>query len=389
MTDQSKQNQDERLKELEERLNNRSLVSGGIAVFAVLGIIILSITLVAVAQTIGSGSTQAGPLEQAVAQEPAAEATPQAAPAADDPAAKDVKFEEYEWVDPTLPAVPKGKTKVFDIDVYEHVTKVTEDLAPTRVWSYAVNGKEYRGTGVSAPLVVNEGDDVKMILHNGSSKKMDVQMPHSIDFHSSEVAPNVAFATINPGEKHVFEFEAKHPGVFMYHCATAPVLHHTAAGMVGMMVVKPKDLKPVDKELWINQQEYYIGAPGEDADYAKAQAKTPDVIAFNGYGNQYVDQKPISVEKDEKVRMYVLNSGPSIWSAFHVIGTVFDKAVVEGSKGTSAQTINLAPSQGGYVEFSLDEEGTYPFVTHAFGDMEKGAVGALQTKHAESDGGGH
>jgi hypothetical protein len=80
--------------------------------------------------------------------------------------------------------------------------------------------------------------------------------------------------------------------------------------------------------------------------------------------------------------MWALNAGPSIWSAFHVIGTVFDKTVVEGVEGHDGQTINLAPSQGGYVEFTLDEEGSYPFVTHAFGDMVKGALGVLKTKHA-------
>jgi nitrite reductase (NO-forming) len=87
--------------------------------------------------------------------------------------------------------------------------------------------------------------------------------------------------------------------------------------------------------------------------------------------------------------MYVLNAGPSIWSAFHVIGTVFDRTMVEGTPGNHAQTINLAPSQGGWVEFTLDDEGTFPFVTHAFGDMVTGAVGVLATEHAPKGGGGH
>jgi nitrite reductase (NO-forming) len=88
------------------------------------------------------------------------------------------------------------------------------------------------------------------------------------------------------------------------------------------------------------------------------------------------------VKRGERIRMFVMNAGPSIWSAFHVIGTVFDRAVVEGVEASHAQTINLAPSQGGWVEFTLDDEGTYPFVTHAFGDMVKGSVGVLATEHA-------
>src|SRR3954464_12207018 len=88
----------------------------------------------------------------------------------------------------------------------------------------------------------------------------------------------------------------------------------------------------------------------------------------------------------ENVRLYLMNAGPSIWSAFHVIGTVFDRTVIEGVVGHDAQTVNLAPSQGGWVEFTLAEEGTYPFVTHAFGDMVKGAVGVLATPHAPKPG---
>src|SRR5215217_4896321 len=276
---------------------------------------------------------------------------------------------------------PAGPVKTFKVDVYQHVTKVSDELAPTEVWSFSVNGKEYRGTGVSAPMVVNEGDLVDFTLTNGSGKAMKVDLPHSLDFHSAEVNPGTRYADLAPGKSMHYRFHADHAGVFMYHCATKPVLMHTGAGMVGMFVVKPKGLAPVDKELWITQQEYYIGEPGKDADMSKMAEKKPDVIAFNGFANQYKDA-PITVKRGERVRMYVLNAGPSIWSAFHVIGTVFDKTMVEGMPGHDAQTINLAPSQGGWVEFTLEEEGTFPFLTHAFGDAVKGAIGVLKTPGA-------
>ena len=314
---------------------------------------------------------------------PASDAPIAAAPLAAE--AKGVKFEPFERVDPELPAIPAGAVKRFRVDVYEHVTKVSDELAPTEVWSYAINGVEHRGTGVSDPMVVEVGDKVRIDLVNGSTARMQVRMPHSIDYHSSELNPGEAFKTIAPGQKHSFEFVAKHPGVFMYHCATDPVLHHTGSGMVGAMIVKPKNLAPVDRELWITQQEFYIGKPGGQADMQKMQAKQPDVIAFNGYAAQY-KKDPIAVKKGERIRMFVMNAGPSIWSAFHVIGTVFDKTMVEGVEGGHAQTINLAPSQGGWVEFTLDQEGTYPFVTHAFGDMVKGSVGVLATEHAPGGG---
>lgn len=292
-----------------------------------------------------------------------------------------VHFEPYQRPDPNLPAPPPGPVKKFRVDVYEHVAKVSPGLPPTQVWSFGVNGKLHRGTGVSAPMVVTEGDRVKITLVNGSSKAMNVKMGHSIDLHSAEVAPNVAFATVPPGATHTIDFVAKHPGVFMYHCATAPVLLHTGAGMVGMMVVKPKSLPAVSRELWLTQQEFFLGEPGGLSDIAKIEAEQPDVVAFNGYANQYAEH-PITVPRGERVRIYVLNAGVSQWSAFHVIGSAFDRTVVEGMVGHDSQTISLAPSQGGWVELSLDHEGNYPFVSHDFADMAKGAMGVLRTEGA-------
>jgi len=310
---------------------------------------------------------------------PTASAAPAAVATLED--AKGIDFEPFEVVDPNLPAVPSGAVKKFEVDVMQHVVQVAPELAPTEVWTYVINGKAWPGTGASEPIVVNEGDEVEITFKNGGSKAMNVTMPHSIDFHSAEVAPNKYYKDIEPGATLKIAFTADHPGVFMYHCATAPVLTHVANGMSGMMVVKPKGLPKVDKELWITQSEYYIGKPGAGADQAKMMAETPDVIAFNGYANQYKSE-PIGVKKGERIRMYVLNAGPSKWSAFHVIGTIFDRTVVEGTVGRDSQTINLAPSQGGWTEFTLAEEGNFPFVTHPFGDMVRGAAGVLHTAKA-------
>ena len=142
--------------------------------------------------------------------------------------------------------------------------------------------------------MVNEGDTVDFTLTNGSDASDEGRPAALAGLPLRRGQPGHALqADLAPGESMHYRFIAEHPGVFMYHCATKPVLMHTGAGMVGMFVVKPKDLAPVDKELWITQQEYYIGKPGGDADMAKMEAKKPDVIAFNGYANQYGDA-PIS-----------------------------------------------------------------------------------------------
>ena len=366
---------------LYEKWRDWTLIAVGLT--AVIAVVAVVLALVGLASN-DAGSTT---VIRAAAAAPATGAsTTAAAPTLAD--AKGIAFEDFTRVDPTLPAIPAGPVKVFDVDVYHHVTQVSKELAPTEVWSFAVNGVKHTGTGVSPPMVVNEGDTVDFTLTNGSTETMNVNLPHSLDFHSAEVNPGMRYADLAPGESMHYRFTADHPGVFMYHCATQPVLLHTGAGMVGMFVVKPANLAPVDKELWITQQEFYIGKPGADADMLKLNAKQPDVIAFNGYGNQYADE-PIPVRKDEKVRMYILNAGPSIWSAFHVIGTVFDKTDTDNGTARDVQTVNLAPSQGGWVEFTLEEEGTYPFVTHAFGDMVKGALGTLATPNAPKGAASH
>ncbi len=290
-------------------------------------------------------------------------------------------YERFTPVNPTLPTVPPGPVKRFTVGVMQHVTQVDPKLAPIQAWTYTVNGVPYRGTAASPPIVVNQGDRVQITFVNGASKAMGVNMSHSIDFHAAHLAPNKYYADIPPGGRETFSFTASSAGVFMYHCATQPVLTHTGSGMTGMMVAKPRNLPPVARELWMTQQEFYIGQPGGIADEAKLLAENPDVVAFNGYASQYkID--PISVPFDQPIRMWVLDAGPSKWTAFHVIGTLFDTTDVEGVVGHGSQTISLAPSQGGWVQFTLSQQGNYPFVTHDFGDMAKGAAGMLHTPGA-------
>jgi len=292
------------------------------------------------------------------------------------------KVEVYKRPDPTLPAVPPGAVKTFRVDVDSRLTRVAPDGKSFDVWSFGVNGKFDSGTGGSPPMVVNQGDTVRVVFHNGFSHAMHVQLPHSLDFHAAVGDPTNDFPTINPGATHTITFKADHPGVFMYHCVSAPALLHVGAGMAGMFVVKPKNMPKVDKEISIVQQEFYAPDSGADPDYQKMLDNKPTTIAFNGYANQYADH-PISVKKGDKVRIYFLNAGAQRWSAFHLVGGIFDKTYEEGVVGHDAQTVSFGPSQGGYMETTLSKEGSYVFVSHAFGDVGLGAAGVLRTTHAK------
>jgi nitrite reductase (NO-forming) len=222
----------------------------------------------------------------------------------------------------------------------------------------------------------------------------DAEMAHSIDFHASKVNPGDEMRTIQPGEELVYEFEAKHAGAWMYHCGTAPVLHHTGNGQYGVVIIDPPDLPEVDHEYVFVQSEFYLGPEGEPGDLTKMMNEDWDIVAFNGYANQYVHDPIDDVEADERVRVWLLNAGPSENSAFHVIGTIFDTVWKEGAyrlqpgdEQGGAQALDLQPSQGGFVEFTFDVDGYYPFVTHKFANVGKGALGVFLV--GDSEGASH
>ena len=277
--------------------------------------------------------------------------------------------------DPVAPKRLEGK--VHDIDLV--ITEEEMTVAPgyvQKVWTF--------GGTVPGPVIrVKVGDTIRVHLKNPAEN----ELPHSIDFHASQVAWNDEMTSINPGEEKVYEWTADYAGVWMYHCGTNPALHHIANGMYGMVIVEPAEgLPPVDNEFALVQSEWYLGPQGEPADLTKAMAAAPapDFVMFNGVANQYKDA-PIQVGTGESVRVFVLNAGPSIDSSFHVVGTIFDTAIKEGvwlRKGNEgnwgSQAVDLAPAQGAIVEFTTAEDGLYPIVTHAFNFVGRGALGLFQ-----------
>jgi nitrite reductase (NO-forming) len=234
----------------------------------------------------------------------------------------------------------------------------------------------YNGT-VPGPILRGKvGDTFEITLVNHGTTG------HSIDFHASRVAPNVTMRMVQPGESILYKFTAEHSGIFMYHCGTPPVLEHIGMGMYGAIIIDPPGLPPVAHEYVIVQSELYRASdPKQPVDYTKLLNEQWDAVVFNGYVSQYAD-RPIDVGVNQRIRVWVMNDGPSDISSFHVIGTIFDNVYKEGAyllRPSTAQgggqALDLAPAQGGYVEFTLPKAGTYPFVTHKFADAAKGANG--------------
>lgn len=232
---------------------------------------------------------------------------------------------------------------------------------------------------VPGPTVrLRVGDTVDFTLVNGAP------MPHSIDFHAAEIAPDRAYRNVMPGDSVHFRFIPRVPGAFMYHCGTAPVAAHISNGMYGALIVDPRTPRPPAQEFVFVQSEFYLGPPaGADSLRSLAWEKVlnaaPDYVVFNGVAARYATH-PIQVTAGKPIRLFVVNAGPNRTSSFHVVGAIFDRVLADGfgRPFEGMQTWNVPVGGGAVFELRLSEAGLYPFVTHAFADATKGAVGVFQ-----------
>ena len=235
-------------------------------------------------------------------------------------------------------------------------------------------------------LRVTEGDTVDFTLVNQSP------MPHSLDFHAAEIAPNRAYRNLMPKDSLSYRFVARVPGAFMYHCGTAPVALHIANGMYGAIIVDPRQGRTPAKEFVFVQSEFYTKTLNDSSraiDWDKVLSLAPDYVVFNGHEAVYA-KHPIPVRVGERLRMYVVNAGPNRFSAFHVVGAIFDRVYLDGSLAhplEGVQTVTVPVGGGAIFEARLVEPGTYPFVSHAFADATKGAVGVFEAQMSDKPAG--
>jgi len=241
------------------------------------------------------------------------------------------------------------------------------------------NAWGFDGTVPAKVVHLRQGDTIDFTLRNRST------MGHSIDFHAAQTPWNINYKTILPGEELKFAWRASFPGVFMYHCGTAPVLQHLGDGMYGAVVVDPQQAFEPAREYVLVQSEFYLkkAADGNwEGDLTRMQAVQPDFVVFNGAANQYQPQ-PLTATPGERIRLYVVNAGPTLFSAFHVIGALFDKVYVDGNPANvmrGIQTWTIPPGGGATFELVIPEAGQYPFVTHSFAYTGLGAVGLIEVK---------
>ncbi|MBZ0306455.1 MAG: nitrite reductase, copper-containing, partial [Anaerolineae bacterium] len=280
------------------------------------------------------------------------------------------------------PFVPKpvGKreptTLIVDLEIIEEEGELANGVKYI-FWTFGgtVPGSFIRG---------RVGDEVHFTLKNHPDNKL----PHNIDLHAVTGEGGGAEASfVAPGQQKTFNFKLINPGLYVYHCATAPVGMHIANGMYGLRLVEPEGgLAPVDKEYYVMQGDFYTtGRHGElglqNFDMQKAYDEHADYVVFNGKVGALTGDNKLTASKGETVRLFVGNGGPNLVSSFHVIGEIFDKVHVEGGSlvNKNVQTTMIPAGGAAIVEFKVDVPSSLILVDHSiFRAFNKGALAILE-----------
>ena len=271
---------------------------------------------------------------------------------------------------------------IVELDVVEKELPISEGVTYT-FWTFG-------GTVPGSFIRVRQGDTVQFHLRN----MPDSKMPHNIDLHGvTGPGGGAASSFTAPGHVSRFTFKALNAGLYVYHCATAPVGMHVANGMYGLILVEPPEgLPPVDKEYYVMQGDFYTAGnyreKGHQAfDMQKGIDEKPTYVLFNGAEGSLTGDKALQAKVGETVRLYVGNGGPNLVSSFHVIGEIFDKVWFEG--GTRFQEnvqTTLIPAGGAAImQFHLEVPGSYVLVDHSiFRAFNKGALAILKAEGPEN-----
>ena len=331
-----------------------------------------------------NGQQQASQQPAAQGTQATASSTPSAPDVAPQTAEADVPVDQLPVIDAVMTHAPEVPPPVNR----DHAALVKVKMETIEKTMKMADGVDYtywtfNGDVPGQMIRVREGDTVEVEFSNNPNSTV----PHNVDFHASTGTGGGAAATFTaPGRTSTFRWKALQAGLYIYHCAVAPVGMHIGNGMYGLVLVEPKEgLPKVDKEFYIVQGDFYTkgkyGEPGlQPFDMDKAIREDADYVVFNGHVGAIAGDNALKAKVGETVRMYVGNGGPNLVSSFHVIGEIFDKVYVEGGKliNENVQSTLIPAGGAAIIEFKVDIPGSFTIVDHSlFRAFNKGALGQL------------
>ena len=163
-----------------------------------------------------------------------------------------------------------------EVEIRLEVIEVTEEVYPgefVKFWVFAPEGRGMTqvARAPSPTIRVEEGDRVRIVLQNTH------YFPHTIHLHGTihpnamDGVPDITQAAVKPGKSFSYEFTAKNPGTFFYHCHVQPDVH-VLMGLVGMLVIEPNRRD--------NNFTHLVPGAGRMPELAKATLE-------EGYGREY------------------------------------------------------------------------------------------------------
>lgn len=276
-----------------------------------------------------------------------------------------------------------AKKLIVDMEIQERKGQLSDGVTYI-YWTFG-------GTVPGSFIRTRVGDEIEFHLKNHPQNKL----AHNIDLHSVNGPGGGAVSSlVAPGHETVFSFKVLNPGLYVYHCATAPVGMHIANGMYGLILVEPDGgLETVDREFYIMQGDFYTkgdyGEPGlQPFDMKKAIEEDADYVVFNGHVGAMVGENALEANVGETIRLFVGNAGPNLVSSFHVIGEIMDKVYVEGGSmiNENVQTTLIPAGGAAIIEFKINAPGEYLMVDHSvFRAFNKGALAQIEAKGEKSD----
>ncbi|KAJ9132363.1 Nitrite reductase, copper-containing [Pleurostoma richardsiae] len=288
----------------------------------------------------------------------------------------------------TAPNVPPAITREYPVLL--QVALTTRPKLAQLTSQYKYEQWTFNST-VPGPFIrARAGDVVELTLTN----RDPAGNPHNIDCHAfTGPGGGAAVTTAEETETKTTRFRLLSPGLYLYHCAAAPVPVHIANGMYGLLYVQPaeRDLPTVDREYYVVQSEFYHETPeilddGRKSEvvefsYPNGLREEPNVVVFNGSESALTRDHPLKAHVGESVRIFFGNAGPNLTSSFHVIGSIFRNVYRDGDivspPGHFVQTVTVPPGSATVMDMKMIVPGTYTLVDHAMFRLDKGAVGFL------------
>jgi len=254
-----------------------------------------------------------------------------------------------------LPFTVDNGVKVFHLSAEVVKTQLLPGMREMYGWGY--NGS------VPGPTIeANEGDRVRILLHN--------KLPEatSIHWHGIEVPPNmdgvpfISQPMIEPGASFTYEFTLHQNGTFFYHSHGAM---QEMMGMIGLFVIHPK--KPntpfCHKDFGLILQEWAL-LPNNPV--PNTMAMEFNWLTINGKAGPATT--PMIVRQGERVRLRVVNLGMD-HHPMHIHGHQFYVTGTEGGRIPETawypgNTVLVGVAQARDVEFDAVYPGNWMFHCH-------------------------